>query len=362
MIGLGSSRRSVRAMAALALVPLATAGAAAGSGAAAPVPAVTSTVATGLKAPWGLAFLPDGSALVSERDSARVKRLDGRGGVRTVGTVPGVRHTSEGGLLGIAVAADFAAHREVYAYLTAAKDNRIVRMTYTNGRLGGPKVVLAGIPAGAIHNGGRIVFGPDGMLYAGTGETGDRGLAPRPGSLGGKILRLTRTGKVPADNPTKGSYVFSRGHRNVQGLAFDAKGRLFASEFGQNTWDELNLIRPGRNDGWPTVEGRAGDKRYDDPIAQWKTSEASPSGVAIVGRTVFMAALRGQRLWRITIGATGRSGIPTATSKAFFTGEYGRLRTVAPAPDGSLWLVTNNTDRRGVPRIGDDRVLRLKLK
>lgn len=360
-----SSSRPVRAMAALVLVPIAALGAVSGTGpgsvTAAPVPSVASTIATGLNAPWGLAFLPDGSALVSERDSSLIKHLDGHGGVTTVGTVPGVLHTSEGGLLGIAVAPDFAAHRWLYAYLTAAKDNRIVRMTYKNGRLGNPKVILAGIPSGSIHNGGRIVFGPDGMLYAGTGETGDRGLAQRRGSLGGKILRLTRTGKVPADNPTKGSYVFSRGHRNVQGLAFDAKGRLFASEFGQHTWDELNLIRPGGNTGWPTVEGRARDKRYDDPVAQWPTPKASPSGIAIVGRTVFMAALRGQRLWRITIGPNDRNGIPTATAKAYFTGRYGRLRNVALAPDGSLWLVTNNTDRRGVPRPGDDRVLRLRL-
>jgi glucose/arabinose dehydrogenase len=326
------------------------------------VPTVAGTVATGLSAPWGLAFLPDGSALVSERDSSLIKRLDGAGGVTTVGTVPGVDHTSEGGLLGIAVAADFAARPDVYAYLTAEKDNRIVRMAYKDGTLAAPEVVLAGIPKGSIHNGGRLAFGPDGMLYAGTGEVGERGLAQRRDSLGGKILRLTRAGKVPADNPTRGSYVFSRGHRNVQGLAFDAKGRLFASEFGQHTWDELNLIRPGRNSGWPVVEGRAGDKRFDDPVAQWRTSEASPSGIAMVGDTIFMAALRGERLWRITLGTPGRNGIPSATTKAFFTGRWGRLRTVAVAPDGSLWLVTNNTDRRGVPRPGDDRVLRLTLK
>ncbi len=275
MTGRTLPRRSAERAAALALAPVLALSVAAAP-AAAPVPEVDRTIARGLSAPWDLAFLPDGSAFVSERDSAKIKLLDGAGGVASVGTVPGVTHGGEGGLLGIAVAPDFDAKPYLYAYFTAEKDNRIVRMAYKArtdakpGTLGKPKVLLGGIPGGFTHNGGRIAFGPDGMLYAGTGETGVKKLAQQRSSLGGKILRLTRAGKIPADNPTRGSYVYSRGHRNVQGLAFDAKGRLFASEFGQNTWDELNLIRPGGNTGWPMVEGKAEDSRYDDPIAQWK--------------------------------------------------------------------------------------------
>lgn len=329
-------------------------------------PQVDGTVAAGLRSPWGLAFLPDGAALVSERDSARIKRLDGKGGVTNLGKVPGVRPGGEGGLLGIAVAANVAKAPFVYAYFTAREDNRIVRLRYSADGLGEPEVVLDGIPRGTVHNGGRLAFGPDGMLYAGTGEVGRTSLSQDPDSLAGKILRMTPGGKVPPDNPTEGSYVFSRGHRNVQGLAFNSAGRLFASEFGQNTFDELNLIRAGGNYGWPAVEGKAEKKvdrrRFTDPIAVWRTSEASPSGIAVADGTVFMAGLRGARLWRIQIGPAGEDGVPAGRDKAFFDGRFGRLRAVERAPDGSLWLVTNNTDGRGVPKPGDDRVIRLRLR
>jgi glucose/arabinose dehydrogenase len=324
------------------------------------VPRVSSTVARHLDAPWGLAFLPSG-ALIAERDSGRILRLNGKGKARLVDRVPGVVHAGEGGLLGIAVARNFTTSRWVYAYFTSATDNRIVRMKLRHGDLGRPHVVLKGIPKGFIHNGGRLIFGPDGMLYAGTGETGSTGLAQNKKSLGGKILRMTPAGRVPADNPFPGSYVYSYGHRNVQGLAFDAQGHLFAAEFGQNTWDELNLIKRGRNYGWPIVEGRSSDSRFVSPIAQWHPAQASPSGIAIVRNTVFMAGLRGERLWRVRIGPNRADGVPRAKVTDFFVGRYGRLRTVALAPGGSLWLVTNNTDGRGNPGPSDDRVLRVRL-
>jgi glucose/arabinose dehydrogenase len=326
------------------------------------VPKVTATIADDLDAPWGLAFLPGGGALVAERDSGNVVRLNGKGKTHVVDRVPGVVHVGEGGLLGIAIAKDFRSTRWVYAYFTSATDNRIVRMKFRNGDLGRPHVVLKGIPKGVYHNGGRLVFGPDGMLYAGTGETGNTSLSQNRNSLGGKILRMTPAGRVPADNPTKGSLVYSRGHRNVQGLAFDGKGRLFEAELGQNTWDELNLIKPGRNYGWPIVEGHADDKRFVNPVAQWHPANASPSGIAVAHGTVFLAGLRGERLWRIQIGPNKSDGIPRARVQDFFVGRFGRLRTVATAPDGSLWLVTNNTDGRGNPGSSDDRILRLRLK
>jgi aldose sugar dehydrogenase len=321
-----------------------------------PTPRVAGTVTEGLTTPWGLAFLPDRSALVSERDTGRIKRIAADGSLTTVGTVPGVDPGGEGGLLGIAVPRDFARNRYVYAYFTASTDNRIVRMPYAGGRLGQPDVLVTGIPKGGIHNGGRLAFGPDGMLYAGTGEAGDRPLSQDRGSLGGKILRMTPSGQPPGDNPFRGSLVYSFGHRNVQGLAFDAQGRLWASEFGQNRWDELNLIQPGGNYGWPEVEGRGGPSRYVQPVAQWGTDEASPSGIAIAGGSVWMAGLRGARLWRIPL-----EGSSAGTPADFFTARFGRLRTVEVAPDGSLWLTTSNTDGRGAPRRGDDRILRLAL-
>lgn len=319
-------------------------------------PAVASTVATGLRSPWGLAFLPDGSALVSERDTARVLRLvDGT--VDEVGTVPGVFFGGEGGLLGLAVSPTFDSDGFVYAYATTAGDNRVLRMTLGDGGLSAPEVLLDGIPASSIHNGGRLAFGPDGMLYVTTGDAADTTTSPRPDSLAGKILRLTPDGEVPTDNPDPSSPVYSSGHRNVQGLAWDEQGTLWASEFGARTWDELNLIRPGADYGWPVHEGAGGAADgYVDPVVQWPTDQASPSGVAAARGTVYLASLRGQRLWAVPVGA-GRAGEP----QAFFTGELGRLRTVALAPDGSLWLVTNNTDGRGSPRDGDDRILRLTL-
>jgi glucose/arabinose dehydrogenase len=324
---------------------------------------VDGVVATGLRSPWGLAFLPDGSALITERDTARVLRVTPDGDVSRVGTVDGVRHGGEGGLMGVAVGPDFASDRLVYLYYTAPDDNRVVRVRWPEGEsFGRPRVLVDGIPRAGNHNGGRLAFGPDGMLYVATGDASVRATSQDAGSLGGKILRIRPDGSIPDDNPDPRSPVWSTGHRNVQGLAFDSRGRLWASEFGQNTWDELNLIRPGRNYGWPAVEGRGGGDRYVDPVAQWPTDDASPSGVAVVagarGESVLVAGLRGRRLWAVPTDPAGGSGDP----RAWFTGDYGRLRTVALAPDGSVWLVTSNTDGRANPGPDDDRILRLSVR
>ncbi|MFC8711610.1 PQQ-dependent sugar dehydrogenase [Streptomyces sp. NPDC057197] len=324
---------------------------------------VLRTVAEGLDSPWGLAPLPDGGLLVSSRDRATLTRVDERTGRTTeLGTVSGVAPQGEGGLLGIALSPGFASDHMVYAYFTSASDNRIVRMLYDpkkppKEQLGAPDTVFRGIPKGFVHNGGRIAFGPDGMLYAGTGESGERGLAQDTRSLGGKILRLTPEGEPAPGNPFPDSPVYSYGHRNVQGLAWDGRQRLFASEFGQDTWDELNAIVPGGDYGWPKAEGRSGDRRYRDPVAQWHTDQASPSGIAYAGGSIWMAGLKGERLWRIPLRGTAASAAP----QSFLTGEYGRLRTVAPAGDGRLWLVTSNTDGRGSPKKGDDRILEIRV-
>lgn len=324
---------------------------------------VLRTVATGLKTPWGLAALPDGDLLVSSRDEATITRVDGKTGRKTeLGEVPGVSPAGEGGLLGIALSPDYASDHMIYAYFTSASDNRIVRMIYdekkpSGEQLGAPDTVLRGIPKGVIHNGGRIAFGPDRMLYAGTGESGDTGLSQDKKSLGGKILRITPEGEPAPGNPFPDSPVYSYGHRNVQGLAWDAEQRLFASEFGQNTWDELNAIKPGDNYGWPKAEGRSEEDGFHDPLEQWSTDEASPSGIAYAEGSIWMAGLRGQRLWRIPLKGTETSAEP----QAFFEGEYGRLRTVLPAGDSKLWLVTSNTDGRVEPEDGDDRILELEV-
>lgn len=350
--------------------PGASAGASASASAEAVAPAtgsvtVVRSVAQGLKSPWGLAALPDGGGLlVSDRDDGTISKVDERTGkITELGTVSGVAAAGEGGLLGIALSPGFASDHMIYAYFTSASDNRIVRMLWDANKpageqLGAPDTIFKGIPKGFIHNGGRIAFGPDGMLYAGAGESGRRGLAQDKGSLGGKILRLTPEGDPAPGNPFPNSPVYTYGHRNVQGLAWDDKQRLFASEFGQDTWDELNAVKPGGDYGWPNAEGRSGDPKYVNPIAQWHTDEASPSGIAYVNGVIWMAALKGQRLWRVPLRGTTAAAAP----QAFLTGEYGRLRTVVAAGGDKLWLVTSNTDGRGRPKAGDDRILELKVK
>ncbi|TLF96727.1 PQQ-dependent sugar dehydrogenase [Nocardia cyriacigeorgica] len=320
----------------------------------APDLAAGEEVARGIETPWGLDFLPDGAALVSERDTGRILRVVPGQPAEQVYEVPGVVAGGEGGLLGIAVSPRYTEDRYVYAYFTAAADNRIVRF-----RLGEPpQVVFDGIAKAGNHNGGRIAFGPDGMLYVGTGDAGSRATSQDPDSPNGKILRLTPDGAPAPGNPRPGSPVYSLGHRNVQGLAWDATGRLFAAEFGQNDVDEINLIEPGRNYGWPEVEGTGGTGRgFTDPLVTWSTGEASPSGIAITANTLYAAALRGERLWTVPITATG-----TGTPTDHFRDGYGRLRTVVVAPDGALWLTTSNTDGRGDVRAGDDRIVRFPAR
>lgn len=320
-------------------------------------PEIVATAATGLDTPWGLDFLPDGRAIVTERDTARVllveqPRGDAPGEVVEAGTIPAVVAEGEAGLLGVAVSPDFADDRLVYFYVCTADDNRVVRATLEGDRLGTPEPILTGIPNGFIHDGGRLRFGPDGMLYVSTGETGESSLARDRSSYAGKILRLTPEGEAAADNPF-GTEVWSWGHRNIEGLAFDDDGRLWASEFGQQERDELNLIQPGDDYGWPDVEGEGGaDQGYVDPQLTWTVEEASPAGLAYSDGRLWMAALRGERLWRITV-----DGATASEPEAFLTGELGRLRTVEVAPDGMLWLTTSNNDGRGTPGPDDDRIL-----
>jgi glucose/arabinose dehydrogenase len=348
-------RRTIAVCSALATLALGAAVVLTGPPAAALEPDLANpqTVATGLTVPWGLGFLPDGSALVAERNSGRVLRVRPGATPSTVTTIAGVSATGEAGLLGLAVSPSFAQDNLVYVYFTTATDNRIARF-----RLDAPQtqqVVLSGLARASIHDGGRIAFGPDGMLYAAVGDAAVTSNAQNQQSLNGKILRMRPDGGVPASgNPFPGSLVYSLGHRNPQGLAWDAQGRLYASEFGQNTWDEVNQIVAGANYGWPTVEGRSDDTRFRNPIVVWTTAEASPSGATIDGRTLYVAALRGQRLWSVPLDGAGGAGTPVA----LLQGRYGRLRTVERAPDGALWVTTSNRDGRGTPAADDDRILR----
>jgi glucose/arabinose dehydrogenase len=323
-----------------------------------PVEVETSVVATNLEAPWGLAFLPNGDALVTERDSGRLLRVDGSGSVEEVQRLP-AEGVGEGGLLGIALSPEYEDDGLVYAYYSTLQDNRVVRFGLNEE----PEPILTGIPVSSIHNGGRIAFGPDGMLYVGTGDAGNSSNSQDRNSLGGKILRITPDGDVPEDNPFPNNPAYSYGHRNVQGLAWDKSGQLYATEFGQNLYDEVNRIEPGQNYGWPYVEGEGGEPDYVDPIATFTTEEASPSGAAILvdgaipqwEGDFFMAALRGERLWRLELGKGGA----VTEQEELLREEFGRLRHVAQAPDGSLWVLTSNRDGRGTPVPEDDRIVRL---
>lgn len=323
-----------------------------GSGGSA-APEVREVLVDRLEVPWGVGFLPDGAAIVTERISGRVLQVAADGTSSDLGVLPGAVPEGEAGLLGVAVSPDFDADRTLFFYLTAGSDNRVVKAELDGDELGEPTVVLDGIPKGFIHDGGRMAFGPDGFLYVTTGETGNPDLAQDPASLAGKILRITPDGDPAPGNPDPDSPVWSLGHRNVQGLAWDDEGRLWASEFGDSSWDELNLIEKGGNYGWPRFEGRSGGADFIDPQLVWPVEEASPSGLAWADGHLWMAGLRGQRVWRIDVSASGEASRPTA----YFTEDYGRLRSVAAAPDGTIWVTTSNRDGRGEPTPADDRIL-----
>ncbi len=302
-------------------------------------------------------FLASGDALVSERDTARILKITPKGTVSTLGEVSGVQAPSgagEGGLLGLAIAPHD--QQTLYAYCTTSSDNRVVRLSLAGGRVGKPHAVLSGVPTSTHHHGGRLLFAPDGNLFVSTGDAEVSSRAQNRDSLAGKILRITPNGKAAPGNPF-GNRTWTYGHRNIEGLAFDAKGRLWATEFGEKTSDELNLIIKGHNYGWPYVEGTSADSRYTNPKLTWSpTSTCSPAGLAITRSTAFIGALQGKCLFSVTLDGTS-AGAP----RKHFAGDYGRIRSVAAAPDGSLWITTSNTDGRATPGTHDDKILRVTL-
>ncbi|WP_326622855.1 PQQ-dependent sugar dehydrogenase [Streptomyces decoyicus] len=327
--------------------------------AAASEPGSPKTVSSGWSIPWGLSWLPDGSALLTERDSFKVYTLTQSGTKRQIGEVPNVVTTGgEGGLLSIAVSPSWKSDHYVYVMHTAADGNRIARMAFDGSALSDYKVLVDGIRKNTYHNGGRIKFGPDGYLYATTGDAQSPDLAQDKTSLNGKILRMTPDGTPAPGNPF-GSLVYSYGHRNPQGITWDAEGRLWEGELGDSKYDELNLIEPGKNYGWPICEGGCSATGMTDPKRQWPVAEASPSAVAYADGAIYMAALRGERLWRIPVAGTS-----AGTPKAYYTNHYGRLRTVESVPGPgtkSLWLTTTNADNNGDGEAGSDKVFQIDL-
>ena len=317
---------------------------------------VATVLAKNLEVPWGVAFLPDSSALVTERNSARILRVGPDSGpdgltVTEVQRLTEVQAGGDGGLLGIAVSPKYETDKTVYVYYSTAKDNRVAKLTLE----GVPEPILTGLPRSAADNGGQVAFGPDGYLYVTTGDASAGGSKPNPRSLGGKILRMTTAGKPAPGNPTKNSLVWSSGHRDVQGIAWDSSKRLFASDSGPKS-GELNLITKGGNYGWPSVEGAGTDKKLKNPLVTWPVDESGCAGVAVLDKVVATACLDGQRLWLVETTAAGTAfGQP----RPMLVDEYGRLRAAVAAPDGSIWITTSNRDGQGDPAPDDDRIIRL---
>jgi len=324
-------------------------------------PFTVEVVVSHLEIPWALDFAPDGRLFFTERPG-RIQVLDpGASQPRLVGRLA-VAHEGEGGLLGVALDRDFSRNGRLYAYYTYRKGerlwNRVVRLIGEGGRILTEETVIDRIPGAPIHNGGRIKVGPDGHLYVTTGDAANPPLAQDLTSLAGKILRINPDGSIPGDNPFAGSPVYSLGHRNPQGLAWHPSSQaLFVTEHGPIGHDEVNLVQPGKNYGWPHVAGSGGGPRFLDPILESGQGTWAPSGAAIYRGDLFFAALRGQHLHRIVLSPPEFTRI--SSEERLFPSVYGRLRDVVVGPDGLLYLATNNRDGRGSPAPDDDKILRL---
>jgi glucose/arabinose dehydrogenase len=308
-------------------------------------------LAKGLVLPWSLTFLPDGNALTGERDTRKVFRISKAGGRQLVGTVGGGATR----LFALALSPNYATDNLLYAHIRTATDTRVIAMTYTAAAgLGTPKVIFSGIPTGNDHHGGGLVFSPDKQfLFVSVGDKATPAEVQKNTSLIGKILRIRPDGSIPADNPW-GNAAWSKGHRNVEGMSFDAAGRLWATEFGEDTTDEVNQIVKGGNYGWPTVEGGDGPGPVRDPFVTWSpTSTCSPAGIAVKNGYAYVGALMGHCVFRVKLTKPNqREVLP------FFQESFGRIRWVQAAPDGSLWFTTGNNDPMFPHVAADDRVVR----
>ncbi|GAB1821540.1 PQQ-dependent sugar dehydrogenase [Herbidospora sp. RD11066] len=323
-------------------------------------PGAPTVVSQQWTVPWDVTWAPGVEfALVTERDSFKVFRVNKDGAKAEAGAVPESMGTGgEGGLMGAAFSPGWngTTDKDVFFMHSASDGNRVAKMEYDGTTLSAYTPILTGIKKSKYHNGGRLKFGPDGFLYVSTGDAQETSLSQDPNSLNGKILRIDKTGAAAPGNPND-SRVYSLGHRNAQGLAWDSAGRLWSAELGASSTDELNLIEPGKNYGWPKCEGACDEPGMTNPKKTWSTADASPSGIAIVDDVVYMAALRGKRLYAIALTGT-EAGDPVA----HYVNTYGRLRAVEKVPDEqAIWITTSNTDDNGGQPDGADRIIKVSL-
>ncbi len=315
-------------------------------------------VATGLFVPWDVSFLPDGDMLVPER-SGNLRRI---GKNPAVFPIPSVLDTGEGGLMGVVLHPQFAQNNLIYVYYTTSENgqkNRVVRFRLVGSQLTDQTIIIDNIPSAIYHDGGRMAFGPDGMLYITTGDANSSSLAQDLGSLAGKTLRLTPDGQIPADNPF-GTAVWSYGHRNSQGIAWDSFGRMWETEHGRSGastgFDELNIIEKGKNYGWPVIQGSQTQAGMVTPVLNSGATETwAPAGITFTQGSLFFSGLLGSKLYQVRFNADGSF----RDIRTHFAGQFGRLRAAVLGPDGSLYLSTSNRDGRGTVRSGDDKILRV---
>jgi glucose/arabinose dehydrogenase len=343
------------------------------------MPYTPEVIAAGLNVPWELAFAPDGRIFFTERGGTLRVIEKGKLAAEPVFQFgDGLYKEAEAGVLGLALDPGFETNHYMYVYHTYQNNgkptNRVVRLIEQGGKAKLDQVILDGLPGNRIHDGGRVKFGPDGMLYVTNGDAASPSLAQQVEQLAGKILRLQPDGKVPKDNPFPGSPVYSLGHRNPQGLAWHpVTKQLYSTEHGQTAHDELNRIEPGANYGWPLIEGDASQARPEDagklgpgklqtPLIHSGEVTWAPSGITFVTKgpwknNLLAANLRGTQLLRFVLSEDGKS---VEKAEPLLKGQYGRIRAVAEGPDGSLYVLTNNRDGRGQPQADDDKLIRLK--
>jgi len=315
------------------------------------------TIANGLDTPWDLVFLPNNEILFTERQG-NIKLLDKSGNVSLITNIAGAKESGEGGLLGITLHPEFKNY--LYLYFTAGNKNQIVSYKFQNNILTQDRVIIDNIPGKLFHNGGRIKFGPDGKLYATTGDAQVENLSQDPSSLAGKILRLNDDGSIPEDNPISGSPVYSYGHRNPQGLAFDQDARLWATEHGSSAYDEVNRILPGKNYGWPDYKGDEAEEGFETPFVHSGRNTWAPSGAAIFENSLYFTGLRGTAVYKLSLDSTTQTFANSERKvEEYLKNEFGRLRNISLGPDGYFYILTNNKDGRGKPVEEDDRLIRI---